>query len=103
MSVADSRDVKDEQTIEDPARVAIQTDYAQPDEQIGPGDDPVSLRRHLDVDAVLARSLPRVAGEESSTRPGEQSPKPVFTLGEVIPRTYLSRSGRRRRDRPKYL
>jgi hypothetical protein len=101
MSLADSRDLKDEQTIQERARVAIQ--HAGPDEPIGPGHDPVSQRRRLDVDAVLARSLPRVAGEESSTRPGEQSSKPVFTLGEVIPRTYLSRPGRRRRDRPKYL
>ena len=33
------------------------------DERMGPGSDPVSQPRHLDVDAVLARPLPKVVSE----------------------------------------
>jgi hypothetical protein len=73
MSLADSREVKDEQTIQDRARVAIQTYHAGLDEPIGPTPDPLPQKRHLDVDAVLARSLRSVVGEELFTRPGEQS------------------------------
>jgi hypothetical protein len=63
MPLANSREVNDERTTQDRARAAIRTYRAKPDERIGPITDPVSQRRHLDVDAVLERSLRRVAGE----------------------------------------
>jgi hypothetical protein len=64
MTIINLRDVKDEPAIKDRARTTIETYEAKPDKRIGPSPSPISQRRHLDVDAVLARSLPRVAGEE---------------------------------------
>ena len=64
MTLINLRDVKDEQTIQDRARVAIETYNAKQDEPIDSGSDPVSQRRRLDVDAVLARSLRSVTAEE---------------------------------------
>ena len=61
MTLLNLRDVKDEETIEDRA---IETYPARPDELIGPGEVPISQKRRLDVDAVLARSLRRVTAEE---------------------------------------
>jgi hypothetical protein len=43
--------------------LAVQTYRAKSDERNDPHSNPVSRGRHLDVDAVLARSLPKVAGE----------------------------------------
>jgi len=56
--------IKDEQTAQNHARAAIEGYSLKSDEQpIRPEPIPVSKGRHLDVDAVLARSLFRVAGE----------------------------------------
>ena len=63
MSPVNLREVKDEQTTQDRARAAIRTYRAQPHERIGAISESVSPRRRLDVDAVLARSLPKVTGE----------------------------------------
>lgn len=63
MALANLRVIKDEQTTQTPARVAIEAYTAKPDEPISPGSGRVSRGRRLDVDAVLARSLPKVAGE----------------------------------------
>ena len=64
MSLANSREVKDELTTQDRARAAIEAYASKAGERIiGPGSDPVSHGRHLDVDAVLARSLRKVVSE----------------------------------------
>lgn len=64
MSLASSREVKDEQTTQNRARTAIEAYASKSDERIiGPGSGPVSHGRHLDVDAVLARSLRKVVSE----------------------------------------
>ncbi len=56
--------IKDEQTAQNQARAAIEAYSSKSDEQpIGLESIPVRKGRHLDVDAVLARSLLRVAGE----------------------------------------
>jgi len=63
MALVDLRAVTDRQTTQNRARAAIEACNSKPAEGIGPSSDPVSQRRHLDVDAVLERSLRRVAGE----------------------------------------
>jgi len=62
MTLIDLRHVKEEEPMKDRAPAAIETYRAAPDELIGPRL--VSRKRHLDVDAVLARSLRRVTAEE---------------------------------------
>jgi hypothetical protein len=53
-----------EQTAQNHARAAIEAYSVKSDErQIRPEPIPVRKGRHLDVDAVLARSLARVVGE----------------------------------------
>jgi hypothetical protein len=55
--------IKDEQTNQHRARAAIEAYSVKSDErQIRPEPIPVRKGRHLDVDAVLARSLARVVG-----------------------------------------
>ena len=54
---------KDRQTPQNRARAAIEAHTSKSDERISPGLDRVSRGRRLDVDAVLARSLPKVVGE----------------------------------------
>jgi hypothetical protein len=61
MTLLNLGDVKDEEIIEDRA---IETYPARPDEPIEPSPVPVSQKRRLDVDAVLARSLRSVTAEE---------------------------------------
>jgi hypothetical protein len=63
MTLSTSTEVKDAQTNPERARAAIKTYQANPDERNDPRPEPVSRRPHLDVDAVLARSLRSVAGE----------------------------------------
>lgn len=56
--------IKDEQTAQNRARAAIEAYSAKSDEQqITLEPTPARRGKHLDVDAVLARSLARVAGE----------------------------------------
>ena len=61
MTLLNLRDVKDEETFKDRA---IETHPARPDELVEPGPVPISQKRRLDVDAVLARSLRSVTAEE---------------------------------------
>jgi hypothetical protein len=56
--------IKDEQTSQNRARAAIEAYSVKPDEQrIKLEPIPVRKGRHLDVDAVLARSFARVVSE----------------------------------------
>jgi hypothetical protein len=63
MELANSRLVNDEQTTQNRARAAIEAYTAKSDQGISSGPIPVSHPRHLDVDAVLARSLAKVVSE----------------------------------------
>jgi hypothetical protein len=63
MSPANSKEVEVGQTNQDRARAAVQIYHAKPDERNDPRFNLVRRSPHLDVDAVLARSLPKVAGE----------------------------------------
>ena len=64
MKAINLSDIKEDQTNQDRARAEIETYHARPDEQVGPSPGPVSQRRRLDVDAVLARSLRSVESEK---------------------------------------
>jgi hypothetical protein len=55
--------VKDEQTSQNHERAAIEAYSVKSVERIDPRPIPVSNGRHLDVDAVLARSLAKVVSE----------------------------------------
>ena len=56
--------INDEQTAQNRARAAIEAYSSKSDEpRIRLEPIPVRKGKHLDVDAVLARSLARVAGE----------------------------------------
>ena len=64
MATANSILIKDEQTSQNRARAAIEAYSSKSDEQrIRPEPIPVRKGKHLDVDAVLARSLARVVSE----------------------------------------
>jgi hypothetical protein len=63
MAQANLREVKDEQTTQDRARAAIQTYHAKPAEPISLGPIPFRKGRRLDVDEVLARSLPKTISQ----------------------------------------
>ena len=63
MSLANLKEMEAEQTNQDRARAAVQIYHPKPDERNDPRFNLVPRRPHLDVDAVLARSLPKVAGE----------------------------------------
>jgi hypothetical protein len=52
--------IKDEQTTQNRARAAIEAYSVKSVERIDPRPIPVRKGRHLDVDAVLARSLAKV-------------------------------------------
>jgi|GEM_PF-2224200 len=63
MALVNLRVVKDRQTTPDLARVDIEPYTSKSDERVSPAQIPVSPRRRLDVDAVLARSLREVVSE----------------------------------------
>ena len=63
MSLANSKEVEVGQTDQDRARSAVQIYHAKPDERNDPRFNQVPRKPHLDVDAVLARSLPKVSGQ----------------------------------------
>ncbi len=63
MTLIDLRDIKAKQPTQDRARNVIQIHQATPNELIGPSPGPIA-RKRLDVDAVLARSLPRLSADE---------------------------------------
>ena len=62
MATVNLMEKRDEPTTQDHAR-AINTYGAKADERMTSGSIPVSHARHLDVDAVLARSLAKVVSE----------------------------------------
>ena len=62
MALANLR-IKEERTTQDRARAAIEAYAVKSVERIDPRPIPISGGRHLDVDAVLARSLPKVVSE----------------------------------------
>ena len=64
MSLTNSKEIEGEQTNAERALAAIQSNHATSDERNDPQSNPVSRRPYLDVDGVLARSLPKVTGEE---------------------------------------
>ena len=63
MSLTNPKEVEGEQTHAERALAAIQTYHAKPDERIDLHSNRVSRMPYLDVDAVLARSLPKVTGK----------------------------------------
>ena len=63
MALANLRVFKDRQITQNRARAAIEAYNARSDEPISPWPIPVCSGRYLDVDEVLARSLPKVVGE----------------------------------------
>jgi hypothetical protein len=63
MALANLSDIKVERTSQNRARAAIEAYAIRSVERVDPRPMPVSHGRHLDVDAVLARSLPRVVGK----------------------------------------
>lgn len=63
MALANSTVVKDEPTTENRARAAIEAYTAKFAERISPAPIPVCKGRHLDVDGILARSLPKALGK----------------------------------------
>jgi hypothetical protein len=63
MALANVKVIKDEQTTQNRVRAAIEAHISKFDERISAGLIQVSRGRRLDVDAVLARSLPKVVGE----------------------------------------
>jgi hypothetical protein len=60
MALANLRVVKDRQTTQNLARGAIEAHNARFDERIRPWPIPVCNGSYLDIDAILARSLPEV-------------------------------------------
>jgi hypothetical protein len=63
--------VENKQTTQERARVAIAAyAAARSDEQVSPGSIPLRKGRHLDVDEVLARSLPKALGPQLQTITG---------------------------------
>jgi hypothetical protein len=63
MALVNLRVFKDRQTTQDLARADIEPYTSISDERVSPAEIPVSPRRRLDVDAVLARSLREVVSE----------------------------------------
>lgn len=63
MTTANLIDKRDEQATQNSARAAIDSYTAKSDEGTTLGPIPVFHARHLDVDAVLARSLAKVVSE----------------------------------------
>ena len=63
MATANLIETRDEQRTQNHARSAIDAYTAKSDERMTLGPIPVSRARHLDVDAVLARSLAKVVSE----------------------------------------
>jgi hypothetical protein len=63
MALTNLRVVNDEPTTQSRAQAAIESYNAKSNERAV--SQPISIRkgRHLDVDEVLARSLPKVAGQ----------------------------------------
>jgi hypothetical protein len=63
MELANSTEVRGEQASQNGARAAIEPYTSKSDEGIGLSSNPVFQKRHLDVDAVLARSVRKVVSE----------------------------------------
>ena len=63
MEQANSTEVNGEHATKNAALVAMEPDMSKSDDRLGPSLNPVSQRRRLDVDAVLARSVRKVVSE----------------------------------------
>ena len=63
MLLVKSKEAEVEQTNQDRGRAVVQTYQAKPEERDDPWFNLVQRTPHLDVDAVLARSLPKLTGE----------------------------------------
>jgi hypothetical protein len=63
MAPANLRTVKDRQTTQDLARAAMAAYNAGPNDRIKPYPISVCKGRYLDVDKILARSLPKVVSK----------------------------------------
>lgn len=63
MAVANLIIEENEQPTQNRARTGMEANTSKSDERIGPGSDPVSRGRHLNVDEVLAGSLRKVGSE----------------------------------------
>jgi len=63
MALANLIEIEDRETNQNRARAAIEAYSVKSVELIDPRPIPISGGRHLDVDAVLARSLPEVVSE----------------------------------------
>lgn len=63
MATANLRIIQDRHTTQERARAAVEAHASKSNERTTAGSAPFSRVRHLNVDAVLARSLPKVAGE----------------------------------------
>ena len=63
MALTNLKVIKDEQATQPRAPEPIASYNARSDEGAGPRPIPVRKGLHLDVDAVLARSLPRLTAE----------------------------------------
>jgi hypothetical protein len=64
MALVNLRVVKDRQTTQDRARSAIEAYNARSDERINPWPLPVCDGPYLDVDRILAQSLPGILSEQ---------------------------------------
>lgn len=71
MPLVNLRVVKDRQTKQDLARAAIEAYNARSDERISPWPIPVCNGRYLDVDGILAQSLPEVLTAQSHVVSGK--------------------------------
>jgi hypothetical protein len=71
MALVNLRVVPDRQTVQDLARAAIEAYNARSDERISPWPIPVCNGQYLDVDGILAHSLPEVLSEQSHTVSGK--------------------------------
>ena len=63
MALANLRLIKDPRTSQDRARAAIEAYNARSDERIMPWPIPVCNGSYLDVDAILAHSLPKLLSQ----------------------------------------
>ena len=63
MAIADLKIRKDERTTEESQQFEADVETVSPDEPADPRPLPITHARHLDVNRVLERSLPRLSDE----------------------------------------
>jgi hypothetical protein len=81
MALANLRVDKDRQTTQKRAPTAIEAHHARSNERISPGSIPVCKGSYLDVDAILARSLPKVSEPTGLSRVKKGTPSVVLNRG----------------------